>query len=459
MGYLTMSDTSRRDFLKTSSLAAALGTGLLNGISSRAYAAGDDTIKIGLVGCGGRGTGAAAQALSTKGKVKLVAMGDAFRDQIDNSLRQIQAAVSGKPDAEVDVEEARKFVGFDAYKQVVDAGVDLVILATPPGFRPIHFAYAVEQGKNIFTEKPVATDAPGVQKFLDAARIAKQKGLKVGVGLQRHHQTSYRDYIKRIHDNEFGRVEALRVYWNSSGVWDPRKTREQCKSEMEYQMRNWYYYTWLCGDHIVEQHIHNLDVGNWIMKGQIAEDPNNILAQFPVIANGMGGRQVRTDPKYGQIYDHFACEFTYADGTVMMSQCRHIKNCWNDVTEHAHCEKGIIDLDSNPRGCVIRPFGGEIEKFKGENPNPYQVEHDDLFAAIRNNQAYSEAVNGALSTMTAILGRMCTYSGKEIKMKDALEKGLDIMPKEYSWEATPPVVPDAEGRYPVAIPGVTKVMA
>ncbi|WP_437228850.1 Gfo/Idh/MocA family oxidoreductase [Planctomicrobium sp. SH661] len=439
-----MSEPTRRDFLKTSSIAAAMGTGLLTSLSSGAYAAGDDTIKIGLVGCGGRGSGAAAQALSTDGNTKLVAMGDAFRDQIDGALRNIQQAVSGRPDAEVDVEEARKFVGFDAYKQVIDAGVDVVILATPPGFRPMQFQYAVEQGKHVFMEKPVAVDAPGVRQVLETARKAKEKNLKVGVGLQRHHQPGYVETIKRIHDGEFGDVRALRVYWNSAGVWEPRVTREQCKSEMEYQMRNWYYYNWLCGDHICEQHIHNLDVGNWVMKG------------YPVSANGMGGREVRKDPKYGEIFDHHACEFTYADGTVMMSQCRHIKNCWNPVEERVHTTQGIID----PSSGVLQLFdGGKGSRYRGENPNPYQVEHDVLFSAIRKGEEFNEAENGAMSTMTSILGRMCTYSGKEIKMQDALEKGLSIMPKEFGFDATPPTVPGPDGAYPIPVPGVTQVMS
>jgi len=439
-----MSDTTRRDFLKTSSVAAVLGTGLLSSIAPRAFAAGSDEIKIGLVGCGGRGSGAAAQALSTQGKVKLIAMGDTFQDAIDSSLRNIQKAVAGKGDAEVDVDPSRQFVGFDAYQKVIDSGVDLVILATPPGLRPIHFEYAVNKGINIFMEKPVAVDGPGVQRVLDASRIAKDKNLKVGVGLQRHHQQSYLGLISRLHSGEFGDVRALRVYWNSAGVWEPRLKRQDAKSEMEYQVRNWYYYTWLCGDHIVEQHIHNLDVGNWVMKG------------YPVSCNGMGGREVRKDPKYGQIYDHHACEFTYADGTVMMSQCRHIKNCWNDVSEHVHTTKGIVHLGPNSR---VELFGGgKPERIRESGGNPYQVEHDDLFAAIRNNQSYSEVENGAMSTMTAILGRMCTYSGKEIKMADALAKGLDLSPKEYSWEAAPPVVPGPDGAYPVAVPGVTQVM-
>lgn len=454
-----MTDSTRRTFLKTSSAAAAFGSTLFSAVSARAFASGDDAIRVGLVGCGGRGTGAAAQALSSKGKVKLVAVADAFQDAVEPSLKSIQGAIANKKDSEVAVEEDKKFVGFDAYKKLIDSDdVDLVILATPPGFRPIHFEYAVQKGKHVFMEKPVATDSEGVRRVLEAAKIAKDKDLKVGVGLQRRHQKCYLDYIKMVHDGALGGVHALRVYWNGGGVWDPRASRDQVKSEMEYQMRNWYYYNWLSGDHICEQHIHNLDVGNWIMEGIIPADPNNIWAQLPVKANGMGGREVRKDPRYGEIYDHHAVEYTFADGTVMMSQCRHIRNCWNSVTEHAHCTKGIMNLDNNPRNCEILWADGRKDRFKGENDNPYQVEHDDLFAAIRNGSHYNEAVYGATSTMTSILGRMCTYSGRELTMKDAFEKGKSIMPKEFTWDSAPPTLPDANGVYPVPIPGVTEVL-
>lgn len=443
-----MSETSRRSFMKTTSAAAALGTGLLSSISARAYAAGDEVIRIGLVGCGGRGTGAASQALQSPGNVELVAMGDAFKDQIDSSLTNIERAVKNDESAHIQVTQENMFVGFDAYKKVIDSGIDLVILATPPGFRPMMFDYAVQKGIHVFMEKPVATDAEGVRQVLKAAKVAKAKNLKVGVGLQRHHQACYQDFIGRIHDGQIGEIRALRVYWNGGGVWDPRKTREEVKSEMEYQMRNWYYYNWLCGDHINEQHIHNLDIGNWIMQ------------KHPVSAIGMGGREVRKDPKYGEIFDHFAVQYTYDDGTVMFSECRHIRNCWNSVTEHAHGTNGRIDLSSNPRACKITwGNSGNVEAFKGENDNPYQVEHNDLFSAIRKNTEYSEAEYGAMSTMTAILGRMCTYSGKEITMDKALLEGPQIVPNpaDLSWELAPPTVPDANGNYPVPVPGVTDV--
>lgn len=443
-----MSETTRRNFIKTTSAAAAMGSTLLSTVSAKAYAAGDEVIRIGLVGCGGRGTGAASQALQSPGNVELVAMGDAFQDQIDKSLTNIERAVKNDESATVQVTQENMFVGFDAFKKVIDSGIDLVILATPPGFRPMMFEYAVEKGVHVFMEKPVASDAAGVRKVLEAAKVAKEKKLKIGVGLQRHHQACYQDLIQRIHDGQIGDVRALRVYWNGGGVWDPRKNRDQVKTEMEYQMRNWYYYNWLCGDHITEQHIHNIDIGNWVMQ------------KYPVSAIGMGGRQVRTDPKYGEIFDHHAVQFTYDDGTVMFSECRHIRSCWNSVSEHIHGTNGTVDLSSNPRNCQITWAGsGNVERFKGDTSNPYQVEHNDLFAAIRNDKEYSEAEYGAMSTMSSILGRMCTYSGKEITMEKALMEGPQIVPnaEDLSWDLAPPTTPDDEGRYPIPVPGVTDV--
>ncbi len=434
-------ETSRRNFIKTSATAAA-GFAAVSQLATPAgaYAAGGETLKIGLIGCGGRGSGAASQALKTEGNVKLVAMADMFSDRLEASLKRITTAVKGNKTAIVDVPEDRRFVGFDAYKQMLATDIDLVILATPPGFRPIHFEAAVNAGKHVFMEKPVAVDPAGVNKVLAATRVAKEKNLKVGVGLQRHHQYTYRDIIKRIQDGEIGDVIAMRVYWNGGGVWDPRKTREQVSGEMEYQLRNWYYYNWLCGDHITEQHIHNLDVGNWI-KGD-----------FPVRAEGMGGREVRKAAKYGEIYDHHAVEFTYEDGTKMFSQCRHIPNCWNTVTEWAHGTKG----HANVSGSSYELYGGDKYRYRDTKNDPYQTEHDDLFKAIRNNISYNEAEYGARSTATSILGRMATYSGKSVNMKDLLASNTSIMPKEFSMSATPPTVPNKDGYYPVAVPGVFK---
>ncbi|MDA0834199.1 MAG: Gfo/Idh/MocA family oxidoreductase [Planctomycetota bacterium] len=429
---------SRRDFLKQS---ATVGSGLMIGsaLASRAFAAGDETIKVGLIGCGGRGTGATVQALSTEGNVKLVAMADAFADQLDDSLNNITAQFRSRPER-VSVDDEHKFVGFDAYKNVLDSDADLVILATPPGFRPIHFEAAVNAGKHIFMEKPVAVDMPGVRQVLAAVEIARTKNLAVGVGLQRHHQYEYLETMKRLQDGAIGDIVDMRVYWNSGGVWDPRRSREQCKTEMEYQMRNWYYYVWLCGDHIVEQHIHNLDVGNWL-KGA-----------YPIKAAGMGGRQVRTDPKFGEIYDHFAVEYEYADGSKMFSQCRHIQNCWSSVSEHASGSRG----HSNISGGQIS--SDKVWKYDGKRNDPYQTEHDDLFAAIRNGTPYNEGENGAMSTYTAILGRLAVYGGKEVTLEQAMNSDISLMPSEFSWEGTPVSLPNENGEYPIPVPGITEVV-
>ncbi|WP_459555146.1 Gfo/Idh/MocA family oxidoreductase [Lacunimicrobium album] len=442
------SSNGRRDFLKTTAVAAA-GTSLLNGFANSSFAAnsytkGDDTIRIGLVGCGGRGTGAAAQALKTTGKVELVAIGDVFEDSLDGSLKQIQRSIAGKDTSTVTVTKESMYSGFDAYKKVIDhPGVDLVILATPPGFRPMHYEYAVNAGKHIFCEKPVATDAAGVRKFMEAARVSKEKNLKIGIGLQRHHELGYLDLMQRILDGQIGDIVASHVYWNNNGVWEPRKTREQCKSEMEYQLRNWYYYTWACGDHIVEQHIHNLDVGCWL-KGE----------KYPVEAVGMGGRQVRTDARYGEIYDHHAVEYTFDDGSKMFSQCRHIPNCWNSVSEYAIGTKGRASVSG---AHSLETYAGE--KYRADRNlknDPYQTEHDVLFAAIREGKDHNESDRGAWSTMTSILGRLATYSGVLVKMKDALASEITIMPQEFAWDAKMPTNPGADGHYPIAVPGVFK---
>ncbi len=437
---------SRRDVLKgTAALAGAAAAASFMSVPA-VHAASDETIKIALIGCGGRGSAACNQALNTEGPVKLIAIADAFEDNAKSSLKRIEASQADRP-GRVDVKEDHIFWGFDAYQKAIAAGPDLVILATPPGFRPIHFKAAVEAGKHVFMEKPVATDAGGIRSVLATAEEAKKKNLKVGVGLQRHHDPKYIETIKRIHDGELGDIIMTRAYWNDAGVWvRPRKPGQ---TEMEYQMRNWYYFVWLCGDHINEQHIHNLDVINWVKKGP------------PVKAQGQGGRQVRTGIDNGEIYDHHFVEFTYGDGTTCLSQCRHQANTWKSVTEHAHGSKLIADVS----GAKFHPFGKPDEivwRFQPDKSikrtDPYQIEHDDLFAAVRQNKPYNEAEYGAHSTMTSLLGRMCTYSGQEIKWDDAIKSEVSVMPKVFAFDADPPTKPNAEGRYQIAMPGVTKVV-
>ena len=440
------SPVARRDFLKGSTAAIVGGALAANlSIARSAHAAGDDEIKIALIGCGGRGTGAANQALRTAGKVKLIAMADAFEDRVEGSYSQLEK--QGGIKDRIDVPKERRFVGFDAYQKALEAGPDLVILATPPGFRPIHFEAAVKAGKHVFMEKPVATDAPGVRQVLAAAEEAKKKNLGVGVGLQRRHQAQYIEAIKRLQDGAIGDIVATRVYWNGSTPWV--HSREELASkyghsltEMEYQLRNWYYFTWICGDHIVEQHIHNMDVSNWLKNA------------YPVKANGMGGCQVRKGKDYGETFDHHAVEFEYADGSRMFSQCRHIPGCWNSVSEYAIGTKGTADIS----GAKIAPTGGEAWRYRGERPDPYQVEHDDLFASIRAGNPFNEGEAGAKSTMTAILGRMCTYSGKELSWDEALASNISLAPDEFSLDATPKSLPDAHGMYQLAVPGLTNVI-
>ncbi len=430
---------SRRDFVKQSTMLAG-GIMAMPLVSNAGYFNSvDDTIKIVMIGCGGRATGAAMQALSTKQNVKLVAMADAFRDRLDSSYKALTSGDEGNVKDRVAVTEETKFVGFDAYKKVIPLA-DVVIIATPPGFRPIHFEEAIKQGKHVFMEKPLATDPAGVKKVLEVAEIAKKKKLNVVVGLQRHYQTSYRELYKRVKDGMIGDITSGQVYWNSDGVWvHPRKPGQ---TEMEYQMRNWYYFNWLCGDHITEQHIHNIDVMNWF-KGA-----------YPVKAQGLGGRQVRTGKDYGEIYDHHYVEYTYTDGSVMNSQCRHIKGTYSIVDEMLVGTKGVVKCGA----AEILTNGKTAYKFdKAKENEPYQNEHDELFDAIAKGEyKFEDVENGAKSTLTSIIGRMATYSGQVIDFEKTLNSGISIQPVKYAWDAPPPVLPDANGLYPIATPGVTK---
>ena len=435
--------TTRRTFVKQSSMIA--GSLMAAPLMSNAgyFNSVDDTIKIALIGCGGRGTGAAMQALLSKQNVKLVAMADAFRDRLDNSYKELTSEENegGNVKAKINVPEANKFTGFDAYTKAM-ALADVVILTTPPGFRPIHFAEAIRQGKHVFMEKPVATDPAGIKKVLETAEIAKQKKLNVVVGLQRHYQNSYRELFKRAKDGMIGEITSGQVWWNNDGVWvNPRKPGQ---TEMEYQMRNWYYFNWLCGDHINEQHIHNIDVMNWFKGG------------YPVKAQGMGGRQVRTGKEFGEIYDHHYVEYQYADGTILNSQCRHIKGTYAKVDEMIVGTKGTIfcqDAQISSKGKVLYQYD------KTKENDPYQSEHDELFAAIAKNEyKFADAENGAKATMTSVMGRMATYSGQVIEWDKAINSGISIMPTTFAWDANPPSLPDSNGFYAIATPGVTKYL-
>ncbi len=447
----TPRDSSRRRFLKTSAVAAA-GTALLTGLNPirATHVTADETIRIGLIGCGGRGRGAADQAMNTEGPTKLVAVADAFEDNLQSTVEGLKRQHGDK----VDIPKERQFVGFDAFQQLLDTDIDIVLIATPPGFRPLHFEAAINAGKHVFMEKPVAVDSIGVRKVLAINEIAKTKNLAVAVGLQRHHEPIYIETIKRLQDGEIGRIVATRAYWNGDGVWV--RPRKDDQTEMEYQMRNWYYFNWLCGDHITEQHIHNLDVINWLMGGP------------PTMAQGQGGRQVRTGKEYGEIYDHHFVEFSYekdGDRSILLSQCRHIANCWSSVSEYAHGSDGWCDIGDgrifDTKGNLKWEFNRKDSSGKSLNLHDgHQQEHHDLFAALRRGDIPNEGDYGAYSSMTSVLGRMATYSGREIRWDEALASQLIVSPVEqfHSFDDKPPVLPNDDMTYPIPTPGVTKVL-
>ena len=409
------SDLSRRRVLKAGAALPAVGLAssalASTAIARSAHVGGtDEKLRIALVGCGGRGTGAAHQALSTKGPIEIVAVADAFSDRAETSLKSMRETFEGK----VTVTEDTTFIGFDACDKVFAMDeVDVVLLATPPHFRPEHFEKAVAAGKHVFMEKPVAVDGFGIKRVLAAAAKAKAAGQAVVCGLQRHHENGYVELMKRVHNGDLGKIVAARAYWNMGSLW--HKPREAAWSDMEWQLRNWLYFTWLSGDHIVEQHVHNLDVVNWAMQGH------------PVRCQGLGGRQVRTDGAFGNIFDHHAVEYEYPEGARLFSFCRQIPGCANAVSEHLIGTEGNADTN---RGYAIT--GNKAWRFEGEKNNPYQSEHDFLFESIRNGEAPNEGTYVAESTLTAIMGRMATYTGGVVTWEDALASER-LGPETYDW--------------------------
>jgi predicted dehydrogenase len=431
---------TRREFLKTSAVAAVGGAVAAGwGAIPAVHAAGSDVIKVGLIGCGGRGTGAAEDAVTAAPNVKLVAMGDVFKDRIETSLAALKKAVADR----VDVPEERQFLGLDAYEKVLASDVNYIILATPPGFRPQHLKAAVAAGKHIFSEKPLAVDGPGVRACFELYEEAKKKGLAIGVGTQRHHQAGYLATIKQIHAGAIGEIVAARVYWNQGPIWVyPRK---EGWTDLEWQLHNWYYFTWLSGDHIVEQHIHNLDVVNWAMKSH------------PVRAVGLGGRQVRTGPEYGHIYDHFAIDYEYENRTHMMSMCRQMPNCQNDVSEALQGTKGFCQVNRytisgvRPWKHSARPKEGlPYVNEKEKEDQPYVQEHTDLIASIRAGKPYNELKEATESTLTAIMGRLAAYTGKAVTWEEALNSEENLVPASLDWNMSLPVPP-------VPMPGQTEL--
>jgi predicted dehydrogenase len=417
---------SRRDFLKTTAAFSVAAFGAQNVL----FAQGQEKIRVGLIGCGGRGTGAAEDCLNAERSVELTAMADLFQNKLDDCLLRLK----GKFPDRVTATKETCFVGFDAYQKLCSSGsVDVVIEATPPHFRPSHLKAAIEAGKHIFMEKPAGVDPVGIRSVIASSELAGKKGLSIVAGTQRRHQKHYIEIIKRIHDGDIGEIKAAYGFWNGGdmlGYW--QIVPHDNISDMEWQCRNWPWFVWTSGDHIVEQHVHNLDVINWVLKGH------------PVSAMGMGGRQVRT---FGNMYDHFAVEFEYPNKVVAESMCRQISGCTDRVSELFIGTKGRAYLD----GGTAYIEGEKAYKYEGEDPNPYVQEHKDLINAIKTGKPINEGKQVAESTMVAIMGRISTYTGRQLNWDWAMNSSkLDLTPARYEFGDLPVE--------PVAVPGKTQLV-
>jgi len=413
------------------------------------YTAESNVLKIALIGCGGRGTGAAANALRTQGPTKLWAMADAFEDRLGNSLRNLAEQFP----KQVEVPPDRRFTGLEGFKQAMDAvgGGDVVLLATPPAFRPMHLEYALQRGRHVFMEKSFAVDAPGVRRVLKAGELAQQRNLKVAGGLMWRHDLAREAVVRKLHDGAIGDLVLLRTYRMHGAVgYTPKRPGQ---TELAHQIANYNSFTWLNGSFFVDWLIHNIDVCCWAKNA------------LPVTAQGMGGRQTRTEPD--QLFDQYFVEYAFADGTRLLAQGRHINKCYDIFSDLAHGSKGsavIMETLASPRPRLyanqVQTRANETWRYSGPEPDPYQVEQDLLFAAIREDKAYNETARCAHAAMVAILGRMACESGQMIAYEDALASNLELAPglDRLTLDSRAPVEPDAQGRYPVAMPGQTKVL-
>lgn len=437
---------SRREFLKRSGTTLA-GVAMADSMARFCHAAENNTIKVALVGCGGRGTGAALNALSTQGPVKLWAMADVFPNRLEGSLKGLAKQFADK----VDVPKERQFIGLDGYKKAIDSldAGDLVLLATPPAFRPIHLEYAVEKGRHVFMEKAFAVDGPGVRRVLKAGEAAKQKNLKIAGGLMSRHSKPLEEAIRQIHEGAIGDVITCWAYREHGPVGFTPKSEGM--SELAHQIRNYSCYTWLNGSFLLDWLIHNIDVCCWVKNA------------WPVSAQGQGGRQTRDKPD--QLFDHYAVEYTFADGTRLLAQGRHMLNCWGFFGDIIHGAKGSAVLGegiSQPRIYKTHKQTPEnlLWEYKGPPHNAYQHEHDLLFDAIRQDKPYNESQRCAYAALAGILGRMAAECGQELTWEQALNSNLELAPglDQLTWDAEPPVKPNAQGQYPVAMPGFSKVV-
>ena len=420
-------DQSRREFIKRAGAATAGVSASLMASGNFAYAGGTDSLRIGVVGCGGRGTGAVRNAVESAEGIELWAMGDLFEDRLTRSQKLLREAIGDHYNV-----KDRGFVGFDAYEKVLDTDIDIVLLTSPPGFRPHHLSAAVEADKHVFAEKPVAVDPAGVHMVIDAAERAEEKGLGIVAGTQRRHHPGYVEVMERLHDGAIGDIRSAHVWYNAAGFRDARE-RKPGMSDMEWQVRNWYYFNWLSGDHITEQAVHRIDLTNWA------------LQNHPVKATGLGGRQARVDPSYGHIYDHFSVEYQYPNGEHVTHMCSQIEGSTWRVGEHFAGTEG--HAKTSDRNIEIQ--GTYDWTFEEDVTNPYVQEHTDLIASIRDGAPLNEGRRVAESVLTGIMGREAAYTGQEITWEEINDPELDLAPKASRFRELP--IP------PVPTPGQTKL--
>lgn len=416
-------NVDRRRFLQASAATAATLAQ-----ASFVHADNNDTIRIGLVGCGGRGTGAAANALKADPNIRLVALGDAFGDRLESSLGQLRRDTSIV--AKIDVPRERQFTGFDAYQQVLNSGIDAILLCTPPHFRPAHIEAAVRARKHIFAEKPVAVDAPGVRRVLAACEEARRQRLSVVSGLCWRYHNGMRETFRRIHDGSIGDIVAIQCTYNTGTLW--HRQREAGWSDIEWQVRNWLYFTWLSGDYNVEQHVHSLDKMAWAMRDQ-----------NPIKCFGLGGRQVRTGPEFGHIFDHMACVYEYDKGVKGYAFCRQQANCANEVKDYVLGTRGKVDV---MRHQITGANPWQYSAAQARRDDMYQQEHNEFFASIRSGTPLNNGEYMAKSTLLGIMGRMACYTGQAITWDDAMNSREDLTPPRYEGALAVP---------PVARPGIT----
>lgn len=430
---------TRRDFIRTS---GALSLGTMGWLGAKAHAAGSDTLRVGLIGCGGRGRGAAVNILDAAPGIELVALGDLFPEPLEVAFKQLSQDRPDSPMAKMGnkarLSRERCFVGFDAYQKVIDCGVDVVLLATPPNFRPIHLAAAVKAGKHSFIEKPVAVDPVGVRSVIETSARAKQKGLAIVAGTQRRHSKLYLEMIKRIHRGDIGEIVGGQTYYlihNTPWLGKHRRERQPEWSDMEWQCRCWYWFNWLSGDHIVEQFVHSLDFMNWA------------LGANPVSCLGVGGREVRKGTDYGNIYDHFTVEYEYPGGVRIAAMCRQIDSCTNRISDRVVGSSGSAYLDSS----TAKIEGPKAYEYDGPTHNPQVQEHADMIAGIRSGRPLNHGKRIAESSLTAIIGRMSAYTGRALKWNWAMKASkLDLSPPKYEFGDLPV--------RPVAVPGTTSLV-